>query len=100
MLLNEWRFLSHLIHFLVPLMVLEEYRVLDVGGDGIHGTLGEFGMFPDLRHDCDVPHELSLSRPLFLRRPLLVGAPLLLLLALRLLLVLRLLDSVRSFPQH
>ena len=77
-------------------MVLEQYRVLDVGGDGIHGTLGEFGMFPDLRHDCDVPHELSLPRLLFLRRPLLVGAPLLLLLPPRLLLVLVLLNSVGS----
>ena len=86
--------MRHLIHVLVPLLVLEEHRVLDVGGDRLHGTLGEFGVFPDLRHHSDVPHELFLPRPLFLRRPLLVLASLFLLLPLRLLLVLRVLYSL------
>ena len=89
---------SHLIHVLVPLVMLEEYRVLDVGGDRLHGTLDELWMFPYLCHHCDVPHELSLSGPLLLRRPLLVGAPFLLFLALCLLLILSLLFSFESNP--
>ena len=34
---------------LLPIPVLEDDRVLDVGGDRLEGTLGEFGVLPDLR---------------------------------------------------